>query len=168
MEFSSGIYKSWQAIQKQKFVEIKKRLGSLSSDLFHRRLILDIGCGFGYFEREFRGNFIGIDNNLAMLRGQVAVFPRVLAAAEQLPFQSSSFDTIISMDAMHSIQNSDFLRVLKANGLAMFSIFFNNENYSDRKNTILKKLTSMEIVKEFDVHGKEKEYVVVARKPLDL
>lgn len=164
MGFSSGIYKSWQAIQKQKFIDIKKRLGPLSGDLFHNKLILDIGCGFGYFEREFKGNFIGIDNNLEMLRGHVAVFPRVLAAAERLPFRSSSFDTVVSTDTMHAVQNDDFLRVLKPGGYVLFSIFFNDENYAERKQAMLEKLASMTPVKEFDIHGKEKEYAIVARK----
>lgn len=164
MEFSPGIYKSWQRVQKEKFLDMKKRLGFLAGELFHKKLILDIGCGFGYFEREFRGNFIGVDNNLHMLRGHVAVFPRILAAAEHLPFREGSFDTIVSTDTMHTVRSSDFLRVMKPGGYAIFTMFFNDENYEERKNMLLEKLKGMTLVKEFDVYGKEKEYVVVARK----
>ncbi len=162
--FSTSIYTSWQSIQQKKFTEMKKHLGELAADIFDKKLVLDIGCGSGYFEKAFEGNFIGIDNSLTMLKGQVSLFQRVLGDGNSLPFRDSSFDSIISIDTMHLIQNSDFVRVLKPGGLALLSAFYNDENYPEKKNALLQKLQPMAVLREFDVQGREKEYIVVARK----
>ncbi|MFA4819347.1 MAG: class I SAM-dependent methyltransferase [Candidatus Aenigmatarchaeota archaeon] len=161
---STNIYSSWQSLQKQKFVEIKRHLGSTVDEIFRGKLVLDIGCGFGYFEKSFNGKFVGLDNDLMMLRGNVAIFPRILGNGEKLPFGDETFDTIISVDTMHLIKNEDFIRVLKTGGLVMISVFFNDENYSDKRSALLKKVEKMKVIKEFDILGKEKEFVVIAVK----
>lgn len=163
MEFMPGIYGSWQRIQEAKYKEMKTRLGDTFDEIFSGT-ILDIGCGFGYLEKTFKGRYIGLDNSADMLRNQVALFPRVLGNGSSLPFKNSSFDSVISIDAMHLIEGSDFRRVLKINGHALVSIFFNSQNYEERKALLLGKLANMNIIAEFEIHGKEKEYFAVARK----
>ena len=101
---------------------------------------------------------------MEMLRNQVSIFPRVLADGSNLPFKINCFDSIISIDAMHLVHGSDFQRVLKPGGFALMSIFFNEQNYEERKGMLLQKLGGMEIAGEFEIQGKEKEYVVVAVK----
>lgn len=161
---SKNIYQSWHGLQKQKFVEMKKHLGSTVDEIFRGKLVLDIGCGFGYFEKSFKGKFVGLDNDITMLRGNVAIFPRVLGDGDKLPFKNETFDTVISIDTMHLLKNDDFLRVLKQGGSALLSVFFNNDNYTERRDMLLSKVKGMKVVKEFDIMGREKEFVVVARK----
>ncbi len=162
--FSSGIYASWQKVQKEKFRQAKKHLGPLMDDIFENKIVLDVGCGSGYLEGKFKGNFIGIDRELSMLKNSVAMFQKVLADAKDLPFLEESFDTVVSIDTMHTVEGTDFQRVLKEGGIALLSIFFNDENYPERKEMLLKKIGSMKILHEFELTGREKEYVVIARK----
>ncbi|MEK6888092.1 MAG: class I SAM-dependent methyltransferase [Candidatus Aenigmatarchaeota archaeon] len=161
---STNIYSSWRSLQKEKFVEMKRHLGGTMNEIFQRKLVLDIGCGFGYFEKSFKGNFVGLDNDPAMLRGNVAIFPRVLGDGDKLPFKDETFGTVISIDTVHLLAGNDFFRVLKPGGTALLSVFFNDDNYQDRRAMLLKKVKNMEIVREFDILGREKEFVVLARK----
>ncbi|KHO48067.1 MAG: hypothetical protein QT00_C0001G0079 [archaeon GW2011_AR5] len=163
MEFTPGIYGSWQQVQEQKYKEMKRQLGGLFGEVFSG-VILDVGCGFGYLEKTFKGRYIGADNSSEMLHNQVAIFPRVLADGGSLPFKNGSFDSVISIDAMHLIRGDDFKRVLKKGGTAMISIFFNDRNYVERKEMLREKLSGMDILHDFTIHGRENEYVAVARK----
>ena len=164
MGFSQNIYSSWQGIQEQKFREIKRVLGPMASDMFHDKIVLDIGCGFGYLEKSFRAEFIGLDNNKAMLSKQATIFPRVLGDGDSLPFGAGSFDTVISIDTMHLLKTDDYTRVMKTGGFVLLSIFFNDQNYMEKKESLMKKAEKLEIVNEFEIHGKEKEYIIVAVK----
>ena len=162
--FSTGIYDSWQIIQNEKFKGIKRHLGTLEKEIFDKRLVLDIGCGFGYFERFFDGNFIGVDKDIDMLRKHAEIFPIVLGDGNHLPFKDSSFDTVVCIDTMHFIENNDFMRVLKTGGFAIMSIFYNDDNYEERKKTLQEKSSSLTMLTDFEIQGKEKEYVIVAVK----
>lgn len=142
---------------------IATMLGPAFDEVFSG-LILDIGCGFGYLEKVHKGNYIGIDTSLEMLGKPVAIFPRVLGDGNEMPFKDCSFDAIICIDAIHLLDKQDFTRVLKQGGLALFSIFFNKQNFHEKKEMVLSKLTGLEIVKEFEVHGKENEFFVLAAK----
>ena len=164
MTFSPGIYGSWQRLQKEKFNQIKKHLGPLSDFIFGDNIVLDVGCGFGYLENEFNGDFIGVDRDLSMIKNSMAVFPRILADAKDLPFIDGSFDTVVSIDTMHAVEGKDFQRVLKVDGVALLSIFFNDENYSERRKMLLDKVEGMAVLHEFELIGREKEYVVIAKK----
>ncbi len=163
--FFTGIYGSWQKIQQEKLRKIRN---NLDKDMFSKifgAAVLDIGCGNGYLQKEYKKMIIGVDTDINMLRKNVAIFPRVLASGEALPFVKWSFDSIVSMDTMHLIRNNDFLRVLKPGGLVFFSIFFNDSNYEQKRSMLLQKLEQLTILQEFIVDTKEKEYVVIARKP---
>jgi len=163
---STSVYKSWEAIQKEKYDHIAKHTDKeLFSRIFHKKLILDIGCGCGYLQKTFSGDFIGIDNDAEMLAKSVAIFPKVRGDGNFLPFKDGVFDTIISIDTIHLIKWYDFLRVLKPGGLVLFSLFFNDENYDEKKKLLRKKVSDLVVLQEFDMHTKEKEHVIVAIKP---
>ena len=162
--FSPDVYSSWKGLQKEKFKSIKRLLGPFEADMFRDKLTLDIGCGFGYLEKEFQGSFVGIDNNLSMLTKQVTDFPRVLGDGDKMPFLDCSFDTIISIDTVHLLKMDDYTRVLKPGGIVLFSTFFNRENYQEKKEMMMEKIGKLEFIKDFEIHGKEKEYVVIAVK----
>jgi SAM-dependent methyltransferase len=162
---TTDIYGSWQKLQEEKFGKMKKRIdGELWRKLF-RGVMLDLGCGNGYLQKEVDARFIGLDNDRDMLVKSVSVFPRVLGDGNRLPFADYSFDSIISVDTMHLIESRDFKRVLRPGGMVLFSIFFNDSNYSDRRKMLLDKLGDFVVLDEFVLDTKEKEYVVIAAKP---
>lgn len=170
--FSPDVYGSWRDVQAHKFREMRKHLGPDFDALF-KGLVLDIGCGFGYLEKMFKGRnrktksvnqFIGIDNSMEMHKKPIAIFPRVLGDGDALPFKDNSFDSVVCFDTIHLLENQDFYRVLKPNGLAAFSIFFNKENYHEKREMMLSKLAPLEVVREFEIHGRENELFVLAIK----
>jgi ubiquinone/menaquinone biosynthesis C-methylase UbiE len=119
-------------------------------------------------EKEYRGKFIGIDNDPEMLNNRVEIFPAVLGDGNTLPFKDESFDSLISVDTMHLIKGNDFARVLKKGGLALFTIFFNDENYEQRRQLLRERVKPLAILQEFDTHTREKEHVIIAVKPAGL
>ncbi len=166
MKITTSVYKSWEAIQKEKYLAIGAHTDKeIFSRIFHRKLVLDIGCGNGYLQREYKGDFVGIDSDAEMLAKSVALFPKVLGDGNMLPFKDAVFDSIVSIDAMHLIKTSDFLRVLKIGGLVLFSVFYNNENYEERKQALRGKVSDMVVLQEFDIQTREKEHVIIAVKP---
>lgn len=100
--------------------------------------VLDIGCGFGWLELNFlqrgAGRITGIEiseKNLETARKYIKsqkVFFRVGSAVD-LPFESQSFDTVVSWDVMEHIpKNSEtrmfqeVSRVLKGKGIFYLSV----------------------------------------------
>jgi hypothetical protein len=65
---------------------------------------------------------------------------------------------------MQFIYSDDFHRVLKQKGIVLFGIFFNMENYNEKRGLLLDKLNNFKIMDEFEFHGKENEYFVLASK----
>ena len=168
--FFNKIYNSWKSIQFEKYEEIFQILGK---DFFQKtdapryvfsstKKILDIGCGNCDFEfflknKKIKYKIISLDKeenkNLS-----------VKGSGDTLPFKKSSFDLIISIDTMHLIRKNDFKRVLKENGIILFSIFFNKINFFEKKKILKEKLNDFKILSEFVISKKENEYVVVAKK----
>ena len=153
--FSTKIYSSWRETQRNKYTKIFDRVGT---DFFSG-LVLDIGAGLGYLqqflkEKGFEADIITLD---------IEEPAQIIADGGKLPFRDNSFDAVISIDAMHLIKGSDFKRVLKNGGLALLALFF-NINYVERKNLLKEKLMGFEILAEFELHGRENEYIMLARK----
>ena len=65
--------------------------------------VLDIGCGTAFYSNLFK-NYTGIDNSKGMLKKSKAKV--IYVNAEKLPFKDNSFDTIISVTAIHNFINS--------------------------------------------------------------
>jgi len=162
--FFSKIYKSWRNIQKEKYEKI---FDSIKFELENKR-ILDIGSGSCYLE-EFLSNkgirnIIALDIDRGMIEQRDIDIPLILADGNSLPFKDYVFDLIISIDSIHLIKKNDFSGILKKNGFVLFSIFFNKENYEEKKNLLKEKLKSFEIINEFEIKGRENEYFVLAKK----
>lgn len=151
--FSSQIYGSWEKIQEEKYKAIIKSFPEIFSGI-----ILDIGSK-GYFEKFLSGK---IDANIICI--DIEKPTSILADGNDLPFKDASFDMIISIDAIHIVKSNDFSRVLKKNGLALFTTFFNSENYYEKKKFLEEKLEGFEIIRDLEIHGKESEYVLLAKK----
>lgn len=155
MTFSSQVYSSWKEIQEEKYKIILQHFPEIFSGL-----ILDIGSGKGYLEKSLAVNKIGA--NIVCI--DIEKPANLLASGDELPFKADSFDNIISIDAIHLVKSLDFTRVLKKDGLVLFTLFFNQENYNSKKKLIEEKLSGFKILSSMTAKGKENEYMVLARK----
>ncbi|MBN2067949.1 MAG: methyltransferase domain-containing protein [Candidatus Diapherotrites archaeon] len=98
-----------------------------------RGLLLDIGAGTGLATVQFQGNAecIALDPAIEMLRQ----FPgmKVVGRAEQLPFKNASFDSVISITALHhsNIEQAkpEIGRVSKENAAIAVSFFKRAANF---------------------------------------
>ena len=64
--------------------------------------VLDVGCGTAFYSNLFK-DYIGLDNSKDMLsKSKAKVF---YGKAEALPFEDQSFDTVISITAIHNFRN---------------------------------------------------------------
>jgi cyclopropane fatty-acyl-phospholipid synthase-like methyltransferase len=154
-KFFSSIYGSWDGTQRAKLEALKKIL-----HLFAGKKILDIGSPDDRFAKFLKDNDIFAEVITLDIEGR----PDVLGDGNSLPFASESFDAVVSIDAMQFIYSDDFHRVLKQKGIVLFGIFFNMENYNEKRGLLLDKLNNFKIMDEFEFHGKENEYFVLASK----
>ena len=153
--FSPQIYSSWKETQEQKYKAILQFFPEVFCGL-----VLDMGSGKGYLEeflkkRNIDANIVGID---------VEKPSSILASGNELPFKGNSFDRIVCIDSIHLISSNDFRRVLKKGGLALISIFFNQENFNEKEKLVEDKLSGFRIISSRVIRGKESEYMVLARR----
>ena len=108
-------YEAWYATQRGQWIgeEEYRLLASLLAPNPNETL-LDVGCGTGYFTRQFaadeiNGKVIGTDIDLDMLRFAAGHSAHgigfVTADARQLPFCNNSFDLVVSVTALCFIQD---------------------------------------------------------------
>lgn len=154
-DFFSRVYSSWDDIQKEKYEALNKIL-----KIFEGKKLLDIGSPDDRFLEFLKANRIEADVVAIDIEGK----PDVLGDGNHIPFPDNSFDAVVSIDAMHFIKTNDFERILGESGIALFGIFFNNENFEEKRRMIIKKLKNFNIIDEFEIHGKENEYFVLAMK----
>jgi ubiquinone/menaquinone biosynthesis C-methylase UbiE len=95
-EIASGYNELHGEEQKKKFALIKPHLPDLPGR------VLDVGCGTGLSEA-ICPSIIGLDPSIELLKQ--ARYPVVCGLAEQLPFKDSSFDSIISVTAVHNFSD---------------------------------------------------------------
>lgn len=166
--YTPKIYESWKNIQRQKYESIINILGKeFVRNLLSGRRVLDLGIGFGYFEdfleeSMIKSSIIGLDRDEEAARK--CRVPLVIGNANRLPFRSGTFDVLLSIDSFHSVKSGDFVRVLKRKGLALITMFFNDHSYEKVRGELKEKLVGFDIVCAFELHGRENEYVVLARK----
>ena len=95
-------------------------------------IVLDVGCGAGHYFHIYKKKnliFKGIDVDKKILPINEDVF---CADVQYLPFNSSTFDTLIGMDVLEHVKNdkkaiAEIYRVLKKNGKLILSV--PNKNY---------------------------------------
>ncbi|KPK42873.1 MAG: hypothetical protein AMJ78_00995 [Omnitrophica WOR_2 bacterium SM23_29] len=107
--------------------KIEDALLGFLSNLDKGRVILDVGCGAGYYtnlikKQGFR--CMGVDRSENMIRKLKSSYPDVpvkMADAMNLPFSDSSFDAVISIETLRYFKNRELLlkeifRVIKPGG----------------------------------------------------
>lgn len=100
-------------------------------------LLLDVGAGTGLTTKLFQGDAdcIALDPSIEMLKQ----FPgmRVVALAEELPFKESSFDSLVSLTALHHANlgkaKAEIDRVSKKNAKIVISFFKRAKNFDEAK-----------------------------------
>lgn len=164
--FFSEIYQSWKRIQREKYEGLWNILGKDFFAAFEKKRVLDLGCGSGYFESFLRSK--GVDAGIigADVEFTKNVSPFVIADGDSLPFRDGSFDIVVCVDTVHLLGGSDFRRVLKENGILLMSAFFNNVNYGERAEMLKQRLNGFEILLEFEVGEREKDYVIIAKNSM--
>lgn len=136
--------------------------------------VLDLGCGFGEFAGVvFNRIEMGIDINetelKAALRGKNYKKVR-LADARNLPFNNSSYNTVVSVSVIEHITDSskviaEVYRVLKKKGLFVFSVPTLELNKHLLLPKILKAFGFPKAAKEYiDLHAKVFKHVNLKNK----
>lgn len=157
--YFSQVYESWEGLQNQKYEGIFSVIGL---DFLSGKLVLDVGSGKGYLEKFLADK--NVNAKIVCLDIDKNTKPDVFGDGNNLPFRNECFDIVISIDTMHLLHSNDFSRVLKDNGLALLATFFNDSNYEERKHMLKEKLSSFQIIHEFEIRGRENEYVIIGRR----
>ena len=92
-------------------------------------LILDIGCGAGFFASKFK-NVVGLDLSIENLKCAHKLLPNqsfILADANQLPFKTGAFNHITSLEIIEHVSHplklfAEVHRCLKMNGYYLISV----------------------------------------------
>jgi len=103
MNYYNLISNSYNELHKEE--QLKKiRIIKDNLKLKKQDLLLDVGCGTGIFAEEFNCIKIGVDPAINLLnQGKNAFY--IQASAENLPFKDNSFDTVISITAIHNFKD---------------------------------------------------------------
>lgn len=94
-------------------------------------ILLDVGCGMGYFTAEYQKthSVVGIDlslNALQRARLQNPAIPFALSDALRLPFQDGSFDGVVCNNIIEHVSDANLLlgechRIIKLGGFLIIS-----------------------------------------------
>jgi malonyl-CoA O-methyltransferase len=103
---AKGYNELYKEEQLEKIKEIKKHIKP-------KGLLLDIGAGTGISTKPFekQTKCIALDPSLEMLKQYNGL--KVQAKAESLPFKDNTFDTIISLTALHHTNIKKSLKEIK-------------------------------------------------------
>jgi len=110
MEYYNKIAKSYNELHKQEQLE---KIRIIKQHIKPKGLLLDIGAGTGISTKEFEDTCecIALDPAEKMLKQYNG--KKVLAKAELIPFPDNTFDTIISVTALHHTNINQALKEIK-------------------------------------------------------
>ena len=107
------IAKSYNELHKQEQLNKVKLIIKLLN--IKNEKVLDVGCGTAFYSKLFK-NYTGIDFSKEMLKESNTKL--ILGNGENLPFKNNSFDTVISVSAIHNFEDpikgiNEIIRVSK-------------------------------------------------------
>ncbi len=136
---ASGYDELYGEEQEAKFEIVKKHVKL-------RPLVLDIGCGTGVVDLGVKA--VGIDPSFGLLEHHKGL--RVCAKAEALPFKERTFNSVVSLTALHHTDIDSAIReirrVAKPKAVFAFTILKKSKDFSG----IVSKLKSEFGLEEID------------------
>ncbi|MBT5022562.1 class I SAM-dependent methyltransferase [Candidatus Woesearchaeota archaeon] len=138
----------------------KLKLISESLDISHINTILDVGCGSGISTRYWEGLLgaecrrVGIDPSEKLIdiaKEKDSNAKYFVGCAEELPFNDSSFELVLSVTAIHNFSNfSKGLDEIKRVGTEKFvlTVLRKSANIEEIKELILAKFKIKKIIME--------------------
>lgn len=136
--------------------EQKKKAEIIKKHVKFKAPLLDIGCGTGVVN--FGVKTVGIDPSLGLLEQHNGL--KVCARAEALPFKDNTFNSVVSLTALHHTEIDkavkEIERVSKPKAVFAFTILKKAKNFKK----IVSKLKSKFNLKEID---QEKDLILVTR-----
>jgi ubiquinone/menaquinone biosynthesis C-methylase UbiE len=125
----------------EKFTKIQCARELISGRNFNGKKVLDDGCGTGWFGKmlqEEGAKVVGIDISETLLKEATKYIPSKKASSYDLPFESQSFDYVISFMVLHILDDPvkvlrEIYRVLVPGGKLYFGIVHPNAEKWDEK-----------------------------------
>jgi len=149
MNYYSTISKGYDELHKEEQIS---KIKLIKSSINLNGLILDIGSGTG-FSRFYFKKLIQLEPSLKMLNQSSGNL--VQGKAENLPFEDSTFDSIISITSLHHTNIlkaiKEIKRVAKPNCKYAFSILKKSSNFEKIRKELHKNFKLKEIQHEKDL-----------------
>ncbi len=108
MDYYSGIAEGYDELYEQEQLE---KLNILKQHFTPKPLLLDIGAGTGISTRFFHIEAIALDPSSRLLQKYSG--KKACAKAEDMPFDDNSFNSIISITALHHTEIADAVKEIK-------------------------------------------------------
>ncbi|MEK6863731.1 MAG: methyltransferase domain-containing protein [Nanoarchaeota archaeon] len=154
MDYYSSIAKGYDELHKE---EQLKKLQIIAKHIKPKGLLLDIGAGTGISTSFFKVKAVALEPSEEMLKQYKG--EKVIAKAESIPFPDKTFNTIISITALHhaDIEKAikEIRRVSKEGCIYAFTILKKAKNAVEIKKALKKAFN----LKELD---EEKDYILVS------
>lgn len=154
MDYYSSIAKGYDNLHKE---EQLKKLEIIRKHIKPRGPLLDIGAGTGISTEFFRVKAVALEPSEEMIKDYKG--EKVIAKAECIPFPDKSFNTIISITALHHTDIDKAIKEIKRvsndNCIYAFTILKKSKNAVKIKETLKKAFN----LKELD---EEKDYILVS------
>lgn len=138
--------------QLKKLDKIQEYLENHKISLKNKK-ILDVGSGTGISTDFFEGA-VGLEPEIEMIKQ--GSYNAIQGNAENLPFKDHSFDVIVSVTAIHNVNDfkkaiSEMKRVLKPNYLLIITLLRKSNKFEEIKQLIEEEFNVIEIQEEKDI-----------------
>ena len=104
MNYYNSIAKGYDELHKEEQLN-KLRIITKNLKIKKSDFLLDVGCGTAFSLEHFNCHKVGIDPAMGLLKQNKSRHNLIHAKAENLPFKDKSFDTVISITAIHNFDS---------------------------------------------------------------
>lgn len=155
-DYYSSIAKGYNELHKE---EQLRKLEIIAKHIKPKGLLLDIGTGTGISTSFFKVKAIALEPSEEMLKQYKG--EKVVAKAESIPFPDKTFNTIISITALHhaDIEKAigEIKRVSKEGCVYAFTILKKAKNAEEIKEKLKKAFNLKEVEED------EKDYILISK-----